>query len=107
MKVTVFICSFIMNIHKSRSVSIALSNDGVSQSKRFMKLSLRISESCCALINIPRLGTLSILRVRMMRPLYTTKAEIAAKIGITVNVKLAPPITALALITNQRSPIGN
>ena len=30
-----------------------------------------------------------------------------ANIGITVNVKLAPPITALALITNQRSPIGN
>ena len=34
-------------------------------------------------------------------------AEIKARIGIAVKVNVAPPMTAVALITNQRSPIGN
>ena len=42
-----------------------------------------------------------------MRPLKTRTIDITAKIGIIVKVKAAPPITDDALMTNQRSPIGN
>ena len=96
-----------MKIHNKKANSITLKKEGSIQSNLFRNESLTKRESCCALINIPRLRSFCILRVPIVRPRKTTKADMKANIGITVNVKLAPPITALALITNQRSPIGN